>query len=294
MTPRTKTIATRLGYAGFGLFATLAFVYLTFPVEAAIGRINKELQKQAPGLSLAVGSASLYGLTGISATEPAITFLKGDAPTTITLDKATARLQILPLLQKNLDVAFELELGDSTASGVLGLRGEQRALVLNMDELDLGKLPISLLKNLPTRPRGSSSAEVDVAFDLADPKRSAGKGSIKLARAGLSEFKVMGFTIPAIDLGTLNLSFDVIDGTLKIKQFTQKGSDLEARVSGDISLKKQLAFSTLNLQVEVKLDEEFLKKNGTLRVAQGFGKKTADGFQSFKVSGTVSSPNAMP
>ncbi|MCC6806847.1 MAG: type II secretion system protein GspN [Deltaproteobacteria bacterium] len=302
MTERAKKIWKYVGYGAFFFFATLLFVYSTFPLEAVQGRINKAIQAQAPNLSVAFDRATPYRLSGLEVDDLAVTIQPsaaqpGETPTTVRVDHVKARLNILPLLKKSYEVSYDVTLGDSNVSGVAKTGAESNGIVLDMQELDLGKLPAAVYKLIGTRTMGIGNGKVDVSLDNNDPKKSNGKGTIELKRTGVAEITLKNvhpmmpgdLSLPAVDLGAINIGFEIKEGTLQIKQFQQKGADLELRITGDIALKKQLMLSQLNLTIEYKVNESFVQKNPKLAILSA-GRKNAEGFGTVKLQGTLQAP----
>ncbi len=298
MTEQRRKLLINAGYGAFFAFATMLFVYSTFPIEAVQGRINKELQKQMPQWSVAFERASPYRLTGLDIEDLALTIQQGDSPSVVQIDRVKARLNVLPLLKGRYTVSYDVTLGDSEVVGVAATGEESQALQLAAEELDLGRLPPMLYKMIGTRLNGSSTADIDIVLDSTDPKKSSGSGSFEIRRAGLGGMTLKNIhpmmpgelSIPPVDLGSIDIAFEIKDGALKIKKMTQKGGDLEARITGEIGLRKQFNYSTLSLQVEFKLSESFVQKNPKFAILAG-GRKTPDGFSSIKVGGTIQTPS---
>lgn len=302
MSPRGKKVLRIVGYVAFGLVMTTLFVYSTFPLEAVQGRINKLIQQQAPNISVAFDRASPYRLSGLEVDDLAVTFqpqssAPNDTPTTVRIDHVKARLNLLPLVKKSYEVSYDVTLGDSNVSGVAKTGTDSHGLVLDMQELDLGKLPAAVYKMLGTRTMGVGNGKVDVSIDTNEPKNSKGEGKIELKRTGVAEITLKNvhpmmpgdLSLPAIDLGAINIGFDIKDGVVHIKQFQQKGADLETRITGEIALKKQLLLSTLNLVIEYKVNDSFVQKNPKLAILSA-GRKNAEGFGSVKLMGTIAAP----
>ena len=301
MSPRGKKILTYVGYGAFFFFATLLFIYSTFPLEAVQGRINKLVQQQMPNLSIAFDRASPYRLSGLEVDDLSVTIQGAgatDPATTIHLDHVKARINLLPLLRKTYEVSYDVTLGDANIVGVAKTGGEQHGLVLDMKDLDLGKLPAAVYKMMgDTRTMGVGNANIDVTLDLADPKKSNGKGTFELKKAGVAAITLKNvhpmmpgdLTLPAIDLGAIDLSFEIKDGNVQVKKFQSVGADLSTRVTGEIQLRKQLLTSSLNLVVEYKVNEAFVQKNPKLAILAA-GKKNGDGFATVRLTGTLASP----
>jgi type II secretion system protein N len=299
MTERGRKILKYAGYAGFFFLMTVLFIYSTFPLEAVQGRINKAIQQQMPNLSVAFDRSTPYRLSGLEVDDLAVTIQSAgaDAPTTVRVDHVKARLNLLPLLKKAFEVSYDVTLGDANLSGVAKTATDAHGLVMDMQELDLGKLPAAIYKMIGTRTMGVGNGKVDVSIDTNDPKKSNGNGHLEFKRTGVAEITLKNvhpmmpgdLSLPAIDLGAINIGFEIKDGVVQIKQFQQKGADLEMRITGEIALKKQLMLSTLNLVIEYKVNDAFVQKNPKLAILAA-GRKNPEGFGTVKLMGTLAAP----
>ena len=289
-----RTLATIAAYAGFGFVATLLFVYMTFPLEAVQGRVARALEQAVPGLKVSFGAASPYRLSGLDVEELKLSYEKvpGQPPVVATIDRVRARVQLLPLLSKNYAVSYHVNLGDGSVSGEVHSGATAVGLELQMKDVDLAHPPV-LAKMLGMDLGGAIDADIDVTIN-DDPKKTNGHVQFDMKKARIGEANVMGFTVPPIDLGTTSATLEIKDGVMSFKKFEQKSADLEAKITGDVTLRKQVPASNLNLAVQFKLTEAFLLNNPKFKtIVQISGierTKNPSGFYNAKLTGALSSP----
>jgi type II secretion system protein N len=289
-----KRIATIAAYTGAGALATLFFVYTTFPLEAVQGRVARGLEQAVPGLHVSFGAASPYRLSGLDVEDLKLSYerVPGQPPVTATIDRVRARVQLLPLLTKNYAVSYNVSLGDGSVSGEVRVGPSAVGLELQMKDVDLAHPPV-LAKLLGMELAGAIDADVDVNIDN-DPKKTSGHVQFDMKKARLGEASVMGFTVPPIDLGTTSATLEIKDGVMTFKKFEQHSSDLDAKLTGDMTLRKQVPASNLNLAVQFKLSEAFLQNNPKFKtIVQISGverTKNPDGFYNARITGALSNP----
>ena len=86
--------------------------------------------------------------------------------------------------------------------------------------------------------------------------------------------------------GDLDIGLKMGEGKLSISKFDQKGGDLMAEISGDVSMRSRFSSSAVSGCVKVKGDAAYLSKNPNLKSeiwilasrGQKIGKTTLDNF----------------
>lgn len=201
-------------------------------------------------------------------------------------------MQIFPLLAKKYEVSFDLRLGDGRINGEANVGPTSVGLVLKADDLDLAHPPIAA-KWLGAEVAGKTTIDVDMTVDN-DPKKTNGHAELSLQKAHFGELSVMGFTLPPLDLGTTDIQFEIKDGVMTAKKFEQHSSDLETKLTGDVTLRKQVMASNLNFALKFKLTDEFLNKNPKFKTILDLSgakrTKSPDGFMTAKLTGALSNP----
>ncbi|MFH1810861.1 MAG: type II secretion system protein GspN [Pseudomonadota bacterium] len=318
MTDRTSPRWLRmLGYAGFFGLCFVISLYLTFPMSAIKPRVVDMLQKAVqqagpqPGrygtqAEVQIERVDIYRLTGLELTRLSVRLAttEPDPGPTWEFDRARARLQLLPLILGHQRVGFDVDLYDGNLSG--------SALVVdqNLAELDaelegvaVGKVPV-VLAALGVPLEGLIGGTVDLKLGK-DPKEA--KGTIVLQGQGHvlgpGEFKIPGLTggltVPAIDLGVLDVQVEVADGKARVKPAGLKGKDVEVASDLTLTLRSPLGRSTAAGALEFRLAEAFLKANEKFQPILDFTPqlkraKDKDGSYHFKLAGSLASLRPVP
>lgn len=298
-----KKILKGIGYFMLVLFITTFFVYVTFPLEVLEGRIAKQIEQQMPGLRVSFGAASPWRLTGLDIEDLKLTYQQPgkDQPISATIDRVRARLGLIGLLSKRYDVSYRVDLGDGTLSGEAKVSEKATEITLDANAVNLNKPPL-LARLLQADAGGEINGHIELTLDM-DPKKTTGQGKLDISKARMGEYTLstptmppMTMALPALDLGATSILFEVKEGTMTMKQFFLKSTDLEARLTGDIQLRKQFNTSVLNLGLQFKPSEPFLEKNSKIKTLIQLGgierTKNPEGFYSLRVSGTPTMPKA--
>ena len=100
-------------------------------------------------------------------------------------------------------------------------------------------------------------------------------------------------TLPAVGFGDLDIGIELGEGNLKVSRFDQKGGDLMAKITGDVSMRSRFSSSSVSGCVKVKGDPAYLAKNPTLKSALELAtvrlKKDSADFLNIPLAGTVGS-----
>lgn len=318
MTSRTFPRWLRLlGYAGFFVLSFVVSLYLTFPMAAIKPRVVDALQKAvqasgpAPGrygtpAEVKVEQVGVFRLSGIELTRLSIRQASSEpepAPTW-ELDRARARLQLLPLLLGRTRIGFDVDAYDGTLSGsALLVDNNLAALDAELSALAVGKIPV-VLAALGVPLSGTLDGTVELQLGK-DPKEA--KGQILLKGQGHvlgpGEIKIPGLTggltLPAVDLGTLDVQVAVDDGKARVKPAGLKGKDIEVASDLTLTLRSPVSRSTAAGALEFKLAEAFLKANEKFQPILDFTPqlkraKDKEGGYHFKLAGTLASLRPVP
>lgn len=298
-----RKILRALGYVGLVIALTSVFVYITFPLEAVEGRIAKALETQVPGLRVSFGAASPWRLSGLDIEDLKLTYQQPgkEQPLVATIDRVRARVGLIGLITKRVDVSYRVNLGDGQISGEAKVSEKTTEISLDADAVNLQKPPL-LGRILSADVGGDLNGHIELTLDI-DPKKTTGNGKLTLTKARMGEYTLstptqppMTMALPALDLGVTRIEFEVKEGTMTMKEFVLKSDDLEAKLTGDVQLRKQINTSVLNLGVQFKPSDKFLEKNGKIKTLIQIGgierTKNPEGFYALRLSGTTSMPKA--
>ncbi|MEZ4272454.1 MAG: type II secretion system protein GspN [Myxococcota bacterium] len=281
-----------LGYVAFAWFSLLVGLYLTFPAEAVAQRLSHEITKASGGrYNATFAQVSPDGFSGIEAENVKLLISSGGETLEILVDRVYAHLRLLPLLAFNLSFDVEIQLGEGSIEAVIDPdRGRLARLNVEIDTVDFSSPPI--LTKLAGLPLGGI-LNGDVALDWStDPKKASGHIDLKLDKGSVGPAQIQGFSIPATQLGKMELRFELAGGKLQIVELAQAGGDISLRGQGSVLLRPPLSSSTLDLCLEAKPQEEFLKNNPTFRTALDLAaqlqvRRDAEGFLHIPVRGNI-------
>jgi type II secretion system protein N len=266
---------------GFGLF-----VYLTFPFDMVVQRLELEARKSGVDLSIrSLGPLGLLGMRARGVSLRAATEGAGAGPE-LKLDRVDVRPAPLELAMRRIVVAF--------AAGAMGgeLQGRAQvstdpklpglaALAFDLAGLELKELPAGFLPGMELIGR------LGLKLDLTSVNQlEAANGTLSLTGAQLALVKGqlklgegMGMPLPKLSLGEVNGAITVDKGVAKVDRLTAKGGDVELEVDGTIRLRPLLSLSIAELHVKVRPQERWLEANPLVKGAMGFlGPKGPDGY----------------
>lgn len=292
------------GYIAFSILSLLIGLYITFPGGAVAQRIAQELTTASGGLVTAsISRVSLYWLTGIEAEDVRLKLNTSDPPVPITVDRFTARLQLLPLLWLQPTLAVTIEGQGAEIDTTVHNTDDGIAIEAEIDSFNLAKPPIlASYANVPIQ--GSLSIKTDLVWSQ-DPRKSNGTFTMSLVDASVGPgTPAPGFSLPnPIALGQIDLAMQIEDGKAILKQLEQKPGKvppdlLIRRGNFNATLLPSFGRSTYESCLEISLDQAFLKSNpkfeaimdlATIGPPMGPGlKKDGDGFLHANFSGNFS------
>jgi type II secretion system protein N len=271
---RLLKIAKWVGYPLFDLVCFAVFAVLTFPFDKAkesiVAQFNAQQRATNGHDQLTIGEMSGYWLTGVKVKE--ITFLMGNAdpkkpPTEIKVDEVEANVSLLGLIAGNKDFSFKATAFDGEISGSYEMNGKDRAVEVNFDGVDIGKLePLTAVIGIPWEGRLHGT----VKLTMPEGKASKGNGEVALELKGVAlgdgKAKVktpMGeMPLPRTALGDLTLTGEAKDGTLKITKLGATGKDIELAGEGVVRMRELATESLLEVGLRLKFADAYRNKNG--------------------------------
>jgi type II secretion system protein N len=301
---KKRLIAVGL-YTVFGAFCLLVSLYWTFPATALGQRLSHEIARQTQGAwHVTFGRVSTYRLSGILAED--ITLKRDipvDSPLSLQLEAVHARLRLTPLLLARTSFDIGMPWGQNGALGVRLMPHSSTASTLPagaaegyFDTVDLATPPI--LAKLAGLPFGGV-VDGDYAVDSdGNVRKVVGNATLRIARLSVGPGSVAGFTLPQVDLGTVEMTWEVKDGRAKLTNFKQTGGSLALKVQATIDLAAPLAASRGDFCVQFRAEPAFLNANPKMRtvlqLAEVQLKKDAEGFLHLPMSGPLTQPVMHP
>jgi type II secretion system protein N len=307
--------APYVGYPLFFFVMLLVFMSLTFPYdklrERLVGQFNADQRASNGKQELQIEDMSGYWLSGVRAkgvhllslpTEP------GKPPSKIDIDEATIRYA---LLFGHGDLGFTVKAFGGEASGTYGDHGD-RSIEVELDSIDIGAIdPLVQVLGVPLKGRLGGK----VKLTMPEGKASKGTGNVSLeiqdVSVGDGKAKLKGaLALPRIDVGTVTVSGDARDGTLKITKLVAGGKDVELQGEGRIVMREMATDSICDAQIRFKINDGYRNKNDLTKSLFGSPgstmpalfemdpkvkqSKRADGFYAWAMRGTLGRPDFMP
>jgi type II secretion system protein N len=275
-----------IGYPMFYVVCLAVFATVTFPYnklkERVVATFNAQPRSAGSQEELQIDEMSGYWLSGVrargvrllsAATEP------GKPPSKIQIDEATVRYSMLSALVGNSDVSFDLFAFGGEAVGSYQVHGKDKSIDLKLDTIDLGQLdPLVALVGVPLQGKLGGT----VKLTLPEGKASKAAGSLALEASGVSvgdgKAKLKGaFTLQKMDVGTLTLTADVKDGSVKITKLAAGGKDLELQGDARITLRDTPTDSLCDGQLRFKVNDAYRNKSDANKGLFGTPGSTAPG-----------------
>lgn len=284
-------------YALFGVFALVVAAFFTFPWDVLGRRIEAEAAKAVPGATLVVnevGPALPVGLrlAGLVWQGPS----QGTEPgLKVEVQRVRARPALLRLLTGKLGAGFDVQAlgGEVTGqvltakSGALSLDARLRGMQLD----DGGTLERATGLKL--------GGQVDGRVHLSRDEKgvvTAGQIAGSINGALMKGGKVMGFTLPPLDLGAPEIQVAIENGEAKIEKFTTRSPDVELDVTGTVSLRPNLAQSLVKGSIKLRLTDAWLARNPDIKGMLAFAGplKKADGSLEIPLNGPLHRAVSIP
>lgn len=288
-----------LGYCSFTFSCLFLSIYLTFPGRVLGQRLAHEIEAETKGkVQISIEDMSLSGFTGVSAEGVSVRYDAGNGELyRLELDAIAARLAILPLFTLSTVLDARVRAG----KGVVDVEVEPLgggAFQVDGEIEDLNLMRVNALSHLAGLPiMGTIGGDVSLHWTKQAKTR---EGHVTLSATGLrvgpgevSSGALGKLKVPAVGFGDLALGFKVGDGKLELDKFEQKGGDLLANISGDVSLRPRFSSSSVSGCVKIKGEPSYLSKNPTLKSALELAtvrlKKDGAEFLNIPLAGTVGS-----
>ncbi|MDO8644214.1 MAG: type II secretion system protein GspN [bacterium] len=286
-------------YVAFGFFAFLVFVLLLFPYEGVKSRLIGEMER---GLGdryrVSIESLRPSPLAGIVLKGISIQEIETSQPV-LTLEKASVRLRLFPLLWGSVRTRFNLVAGKSFLEGKIRSSAGGYQMDFNLKQFDFNDFPLLKVKyglqlasqmdgkatfeyypNEPIRQKGNLEIQIR-SFDLLESKVPIGEGATVIP-FDLPALKLAGGPTPSL----LHLSME--KGKVEFDSLTLKGGDLETDLKGKLYLARGVGDSRLSLHGDFSLSDKAIKDLPFLILIEK--EKKEDGKYPLGVSGRLSKP----
>lgn len=296
LSPKHKRILRWVGYPLFYLFCLTLFFRILFPYDRVKHTLVSEFSKTQTGpkpMRLEVDDMSSYGIFSFGVEAEGVRLIpltSGAAPTSAepgaksvsevtSIEHVHATVGILSALFGTKNVKFGAEAFGGEINGRLEDTKSERSIDLELDEVDLGKLPfLAEIIGLPL------SGVVDGTVEFLAPEHSVSKadGLVKMTASdivvGDGKAKIRNtIALPTLRAGNLELEAEIKKGKLTFKKFKISGGELDFDAQGTIDLREPFAQSSVNIQLEFRFADSYKSKNDMTRGLFGDPKSNIPG-----------------
>lgn len=195
----------------------------------------------------------------------------GPRDTVLLIERATARVELWPLITGRVQVSFHVEAFGGEIDGSVPVQGKGD-IDLALENVDLGQ--IGIIKTYLTMPlRGIATGELSLQRGEGG-KLSKSTGALTLviddAVIGDGKSKVANMiTMPPAKLGKVEIAAEAEAGQLKLSKFGAAGGDLELSAEGLIKVKDKWKSSGLDLFLRFKFADEYRNRDDKTKMIFG-------------------------
>lgn len=254
-----------LGYGLFALASFLVSLYWTFDYSLLIPRVSKELHDRT-GADVRIEELSGYRLSGVNIagltlTAPG-TSAGGTAENSLTVDKLTLRIELLPLLLGRRTVSVSARLAGGGIEGAVSQKGPQAKMDLQVKGLVLDRLSLGpWLGPGAIKLGGKLDGQAELlAAELSNPAKWAGEMEFQLGAGKIYPFKAQGVPVEQINYSRGDLKLKIKDGSANLETLKLLSPDLPLDVKGSLSLRAPFNQSYLDIAGTVEASPDYQKK----------------------------------
>lgn len=285
------------GYVLLFLLSFLLFLYWMFPYDVVKERIETTIEQQiGGGVEVTIAEFEPYFFSGIEVHDVNVRSFSGSEEVPLLkIDRARARLAILPKLFGKTRVRFSITLGEGSIRGSAAQGAEFLDIDLDLSEVDLASVQL-LASRLGLQIASRIDGTVELSIDRERPLRSTGKIDLVFddLSLGASELKVAGagIPIPAMVLAHGResvLSSSLGKGALSFDTFKLSGGDLGLDVKGKIFLSNTVENYRLNLNGSFSASEKMNEALPFLFIVEK--QRRPDGSYPITITGRAARPS---
>jgi len=279
-------------YAIYCLLLTVALLYYLFPDEAfkeyfqgALNRITPSLRISFEGLSLSFPISFKIVRAELSSGE------YNDKPI-FKIDTIRVRPGLISFLKGDSEYFFRCSAYGGTLKGrTLFIKGELRGSCSASIALeDLFIDDSSPMPAVSERLWGTINGDITYRGKRISPRDGTGHAVLVLSDGRIKLLEPF-FELETIDFNEVLLNLDLKNQEIKISSAELKGEKMSGKVSGTISLGKELMESRLNLKGTMEPYADLFKSSSNARDTFSFFKQgLKDGEISFNIQGTIKDP----
>ena len=275
MSPRLQRIASWAGYPLFYFACLVAFSYVSAPWDRLKSAVASGFNASSPVQMQIEKLTWAWRFPGVVAKQVKLVGVspglddKGKprpAPEYV-IDDFFARVSVFPLLWGTTKLGFSVDGFGGSVDGTVKTSAEGREIDIELSDVDAAKMPyLTDLLGIPLA--GTMSGKIELK--LPQEKLTLAEGSIELHIAdfviGDGQTKIRDtIALPKVKAGEFTMKADVSEGTLKIKDLSTKGSDLEVVSDGRIRLMDRFDTSLAEVNLRFKFADAYKNKDDKTR-----------------------------
>ena len=281
------------GYVFYCFMVTAGFLYLRFPSDAIKDYLRNTVNKQNIPIVLSIEQVTPWPTLGLKVDDAEISLKDTSAPKLFKAESLIVRPEIWSFVKGSGRYCFQCKAYGGDIKGCVQFR--QSAMTPPFyAEMKLKDVQIGGNKYLEElagrRIQGNLSGTVFYSGQTNDPMSGDGGANLRLLDGAIEVL------LPLLGLDSISFNEIVIDMVLKKRMITiarcdLRGNQLKGKISGDISLSKQIERSSLDLRGELEPFATFFTSaeggSSTMNILKNRLKR---GALSFVVRGTLREP----
>lgn len=195
----------------------------------------------------------------------------------LTIDRASIRLRLLPLMTGRVVASLEGRVGSGTVSGTVTLHPSLRG-TLQVSGLELAALP-AVTRTIEGAVKGT--LQLDAEF-----RGTGGEAKLRISSLGLSRARLAGMPLPDLTVPDTRGLLKLHGATVTIANLAMQGDGIYLRLGGSLPLAPS---APLNLTLELLPSAELLERQKSVFLLM-FPYLTSPGRYALPIGGTLSSP----
>ncbi len=296
MASRVRRVMRWVAYPLCYLFFLGLFLYWSFPFDRIGDRIIAEFDRASARdarrsggepMKLSLGSIDGYWLSGVevhdaelvvpakktrgsskmAAFNPVTEAGATPKPMSLRVDRATARVELLPLLLGKVRIRFEVDAFGGSVQGTVPYGPGSGDVELEVEGLQLANVgPLkSMLDEIPLL--GVVSGTLRLEPKDGKFAKASGELAIEIDKVVLGDgkAKIQGVALPAAQVGRLTLAAKAKDGVLEIEELSAQGRDFVLAGDGKIKLHESWKRTVADVHLRFKFTDAYRDSDDATR-----------------------------
>lgn len=281
------------GYIFYCLIITAGFLYLRFPSDVIRDYLRNAVNKPNIPVVLSIDRVKPWPTFGLKVDEAEISLKDASAPGLFKAEDLIVRPEIWSFVKGSIRYCFQCQAYGGDIKGCVQFR--QNAMTLPFHtEIEVKDIQVGGYEYLEDlvgrRIQGNLSGTIHYSGQGKNLMSGDGGANLRLSDGAIE------LLLPLLGLDSVAFNEIVIDMVLKkrminIARFDLSGDQLKGKLSGKISLKKQVERSSLDLKGELEPFAAFFSSaEGTSSTMNILKKRLKRGALNFVIRGTLREP----